>query len=908
MKLQAISIEKAVQHLEEYQKEIKCLQHYKNQYKTFPSIKNENEELLGGFGNKMIERLGNESIISQKKIKGECLYSLYSLAKYHLSLKLLKKHFYTIPEAFLELTNAETDNHLSPSMFKARFYYLHNNGYISLISLNHKVDYNTLFIPKREIAKFKKEYISIVHAAQEADVILATFKQYWLNKYPKDIVQFYQMNANYIYLNKKDWQSFLKEKRRVGYITKEQVAKTLGITADSVEKVVKEYNIVTVKEKGSPITYIKKEDVQLLIDKQNELWKKVRNEYLTTNEAAKTLNISRKTLAQKFIKDEIHSIFIPPLICTNRDGINFRTRRALIHLKTDVLSLNERRQREKDIENIIYHSESTIYDVLQSVLREANINFSDKGKATATYWFSYVKRKSSKSKASSASTKQEIRMLFNTSILLSKLTDLKEIFTYTDNELNLAVFNSTINKTVQIEMYKFLRQLFETREIAGLSTNYKFSKLNNIYKKPKRIQREKTIYSLEEYISLMDYTKDIIKHKKRAIEDIRLQIQKELHLHRDSSWLYVLLHLNNAWRHYDVTSFPRIDLQQTQLGNMETMEALEWIEQNSLSEHDVITIVNQVKAMSFVHSKTKKKRHFFCSYELMAAFAHSTVLCELRCQICQPLSEVLIDFNNRKRDFTDRQRNAFFESHNDNFIFKSRQMNRTLISYVYSVIKKTTKRNPLEITKFIRSHSNEETTNIYIDIPQEQMDFITKQLFDLGHFGYAYDALSELILQEPIDNREERTHTSLALKEVFGDVHHIEQVARYLNRLSEEQQIVYKVIKGLSLEKRKDIYDSIKLGQQPSKKEYFQCIYQICKFPNRDCEKCQFAVPNFYALSQLEEEFQLNFSEFKELFNTTTKQGEKIRLSNTLYNYLYLIESAVKNLERTKYLLSLKMD
>ncbi|CRG01696.1 Uncharacterised protein [Streptococcus pneumoniae] len=221
-------------------------------------------------------------------------------------------------------------------------------------------------------------------------------------------------------------------------------------------------------------------------------------------------------------------------------------------------------------------------------------------------------------------------------------------------------------------------------------------------------------------------------------------------------------------------------------------------------------------------------------------------------------------------------------------------MNRTLISYVYSVIQKTTNRNPLEITKFIRSHSDKETTNIYIDIPQEQMDFITKQLFDLGHFGYAYDALSELILQEPINNKEEKNQTSLTLKEVFGDVYHIEQMARYLNRLNNEQNIVYKVIKGLSLEERKDIYDSIKLGQQPSKKEYFQCLYQTCKFPNRDCEKCQFAIPNFYALSQLEEELQLTVNDFKEQFNTTTKKGEKIRLSNLLYNYLYLIEAAVK--------------
>ena len=69
---------------------------------------------------------------------------------------------------------------------------------------------------------------------------------------------------------------------------------------------------------------------------------------------------------------------------------------------------------------------------------------------------------------------KEIRMLFNTTILLTEMTNLKEVFTYTERELNLAIFNSNVNKTVQTEMYKFLRQVSETREIAGVSTNYNF--------------------------------------------------------------------------------------------------------------------------------------------------------------------------------------------------------------------------------------------------------------------------------------------------------------------------------------------------------------------------------------------------------------------------------------------------
>ena len=82
---------------------------------------------------------------------------------------------------------------------------------------------------------------------------------------------------------------------------------------------------------------------------------------------------------------------------------------------------------------------------------------------------------------------------------------------------------------------------------------------------------------------------------------------------------------------------------------METLDALEWIEKNSLSEQDIITIINQVRAMSFCTFENKEKRHFFCSQELTAAFAHAAVLCELRCQICQPLSHALIDFNNRTK-------------------------------------------------------------------------------------------------------------------------------------------------------------------------------------------------------------------------------------------------------------------
>lgn len=890
MNIQPISIEEAVQHLDRYQHRMSELKNDRNLYKTINAIQNEHPEITKHFGKKMIKRLGDEGVIERIESGRKLLYSLYSIEKYLIALKELKNNFYKMEDVLKELGYNKKSTY--QYLFEDKFHHLHSNGHMKMILLDHKIEHNTIFIPKNEVKRFKDEYISWVDAAKEAGVILMTFQQYWMGNYTKDIIRLNPNDSNFIYIKKSDWQSFLEGKRKTQYLTKEQVRKKLGIDAGGVDKLANEFNIVPIKENGSLVSYFKTEDAEMLAQKQNELWEKIRNEYFTAEETMALLGLARKSLNQKFVKEKVHSIFVPPLICTIRDGINFRKGRELIYLKKDVLLLKEKREKEQEIENIIYQTDSDTYDILQTALRTADIRFSETGKDTESYWFKYIKRKTSKSKASDASKKKEVRVLFNTTLLLTEMTSLREIFDYTDKELNLAVFNSSTNSSVQTEMYKFLRQVSDTRTDSNLSIQYKFSNLKSVYKK-NNSQNEKTIYSIDEYIRLIDYSKDIEKHKQRAIEDIRLQVKGENHKHRDSSWLYVLLHLNNAWRHYDVTLFPRISLKETRIEAMEPLNALDWLEKNNLNEKEIAMIINQVKRMPFIHSKTKKKRYFFCSEELSDAFAHAVILCELRCRICQPLLEMLIDFANRPRSFKETQRKAFFEGYDSNFIFKSKQMNRTLISYIYSVIKKTTNRNPIEVTKYVRSHASEETTNIYIDIPQEQMDFITSQLFDLGNFGYAYDALSELLLPETPTDREERTKNSLMMKKVFGNTYQIEQTARYLNRLTEEQQVVRKVIEGFSLKERQEISDSIKLGQQPAKKEGFQCIYQACKFPARDCEKCPFAVPNFYALTQLADDFYLKLNEFKSKFNITPKDGEKIRLSNNLYSYLYLIGVAV---------------
>ena len=59
-------------------------------------------------------------------------------------------------------------------------------------------------------------------------------------------------------------------------------------------------------------------------------------------------------------------------------------------------------------------------------------------------------------------------------------------------------------------------------------------------------------------------------------------------------------------------------------------------------------------------------------------------------------------------------------------------------------------------------------TNIYIDIPREHLDFMTKQLFDVGYFGYTYDMMASILLGEPPKEREKRTVRALLTKNVMG--------------------------------------------------------------------------------------------------------------------------------------------
>ncbi|MBD8071278.1 hypothetical protein [Bacillus sp. PS06] len=401
--------------------------------------------------------------------------------------------------------------------------------------------------------------------------------------------------------------------------------------------------------------------------------------------------------------------------------------------------------------------------------------------------------------------------------------------------------------------------------------------------------KEKSIYPVEQYLSLMDYVRNISKHKENSLKDIQ-NISGDIKYDRyASTWLYVVIHLNNAWRHFDVTLLPRIDLTNT------SVKDLDWFKENTLSDDDVDMIVNQLKRKRFKHGKNKKDRRFICSRELKEAFATAAAICELRCKEFTPSSDCLIDFEGTNHDFTIGSHNAFFKDFPKSIEFQSLKANRTLISYMYDVIKKMTNRNPLEITKYIRSHSDVEITNVYVEIPQEHLDFITTQLFGLGNFGYIYDMMSVLVLGEAPEDREERTKQALVMRDLFGSIYKIEELAGYIEALEKEKDVVGEIIIGLSNEELGDRFNLIKLNQMPAKQENYQCLLgeDGCIFKGRDCQQCPLSIPNFYALSSLGDSIAIKVKEFHNEFYSTNLPAEKSRIAKLLYSELALMRQAV---------------
>lgn len=526
--------------------------------------------------------------------------------------------------------------------------------------------------------------------------------------------------------------------------------------------------------------------------------------------------------------------------------------------------------------------------IFLKAVKELGLHFPSLVRGTEKAWHNFVSKKLLSSNGNIKTIKKLfVRFIKITELLQSTLIS-KEIMDMTSNEINFVFLNNKIPGAYKESLYSFFNHLF----LKFSNCKYVVSKLNNPHvEKKERLansKHNKQIYSTNEFLTLLDYVKDIQLHKDNALSEYKTKSMCETKGNYESIWLYVMLHLNNGWRSTDfIEKIPRIPLSIP-------VQDYKSFENYNLTLEESTKIIWELASnlMNVYHNKNGKRAFFFISEDMIVPVANAIVLCELKAQLINSKRNNLIDLGN-SNELTTSMHDKFFKTFPiNNFKFKSLMANSTFITFVNSILKQKTNRNPLEITKFIRNHDSLDTTNRYVHVNEEHLNKISKQLFDKGYFGYTYDYLKQIVIGESQNNSMENNEKNL-LATVFGDIYKIENFSIMLNAIEEQKKPLYEFVKSLSQEQQREVLDLINMNQLPAKESFWQCILGDCLYLDRKCNSCPFAIPHFYVLTKTVHNLNNLIPKLEQIKNISYK-GERVRLANLLYKNLSLISTAKK--------------
>ncbi|MGR2780426.1 hypothetical protein [Bacillus subtilis] len=839
-----------------------------------------------------IQKFYSRNTVYEKSILNEVLEkkALLNKPSYYTTKEVL--HLFQVTD----INKLSKENNIEPIIIKNKennFYRWSKKEIDSLLQKREELYhyYNQNYLTYKEVSKLLNVKMISSHVIKKNNLVIEELPSLIkFNRFTKTHVAFTKASIDeYLRIKieneNKRTKIVLKKKKankrseiiqeknlKKEHVSLNDISKVLGLSNALVVAVLQE-NEITPKHIINKIKWYPKGEIYKLKETQNCLYDKFEKEYMTFIEL-RSLNISVASI-QKF-----PVIDVPRLIKIEK----FKNSKVVYPKNSAEEYMNQKRreQLQKDITKDI----TIPYPTFERLIAALGISFSDNAPLTQKYWFSYVRKILNKTKGNIQSVKKQIIRLASITELLTNMTKSKEIFSYSAKELNLLLYNHEIFQEYQMTIYAFFNAINNETPFALID----LTKIKNPHevKRRKKISK-KEVYSPTEFIELLDYVKEVELHKQEAIKDVHDALnERNKYKKYDSAWLYVLLHMNNGWRASDFAyKIPRLDLS-------EKIRSISDFENIDLSLDDAKYMVVQLssKLQSLKHSKNQKTNYFFCSDELIFPLAHALIICELRARLLGSNKQHLIDFMNEKNEMLKGTHDSFFANFKKNFKFGSLKMNRTFIGLMTDVVKKKTNRNPLEISKFIRNHTDLDTTNTYIDIPQEHLDYIASQLFDKGYFGYTYDLFSKVLLGETSINPDNTLKKSVLLKNIFGDIYKIENLARYINVLEQEDEDLLHYLNGHSEKELQEKMLLLNLGQLPAKEADYQCIYGKCIFLERDCNRCPFAVPHFYALTKIATNMVKRLKEYREIHNNSMYLGEKIRISNLLFSDLLVLSNA----------------
>lgn len=340
----------------------------------------------------------------------------------------------------------------------------------------------------------------------------------------------------------------------IGCLRDEIVEKLqINFTDKELKEILDEHKIAYLCLSGKVVGIYNKQDINILIESQSKQYQYFAANYYTHYEV-KAMGISSENLVKKKV---------PPLV-------------KLKKFEKKVLGYEIKSAQEKlEIKNINSLKDSIVemhfsdpYNAYKTILKQLEIRFSEKAVLTDKYWQAYVKNFLYTSTGSVTTVKKNIKRFVSLAELLIAVTKEKEVFAFSARELNLLLFNEKVFLGYREFLFTFINKVNESLPQKIINVEL----LNNPYaeKRGKRkLKTKKEIYTTNEFVDLLDYVCNTDLHIKRSLKDINNYFKGErIHKKYDSTWLYVLLHMNNGWRSSDISSFPRIDLSLIDIGSL----------------------------------------------------------------------------------------------------------------------------------------------------------------------------------------------------------------------------------------------------------------------------------------------------------------------------------------------------
>ena len=692
------------------------------------------------------------------------------------------------------------------------------------------------------------------------------------------------------YKKKANYQA-IKESEVDNVYSYQQVKNLLGLDEANCRVLLQQWNIKRFRIKTS--IFYSKTDVDLVKKEQDELLQQYKN-YIAYSEALEKGYASH--IINRVSKAKVTLLLKGRYPASETIYNELELSKELEIQKREELFNADETSEIKDA-YAVFEKKLEIYESMHPDTFDIE-TFKQKSPITSREWFTYVKM-----------------YLFTRNLAKRSLNVLIRRFVYlTDhfmgilavtqkNELYLLSTDQLVNFLMSISASKQQLIIWFLEEKNSVFKEYaENQKIYNLNLVKKYInQRSATskqllsadIYSVEEYESCFKYCSNLGYHIEKSIEEMKTKNKAKY----ASTWLYVLIHLNNAWRNGDVCSFKELVIQDL-LDEFEIFE-VEWFLDNQLTLSQALLIISRVENRTLVISKTRAEGYFFCSNDLAIPVATAIILLTIfkktQNTVVNDFSDVLMQFQSKYNHIVPWHLEVFFaDIELDDFIFKSKKMNASIMTYLYSITSDECSNKAIQSAAMLRGHKSLQSTLHYLKIDQEQINFISHQLFERGEFGYVYDKLTQALYVDnsKILSMEERSKKIADIKRTLANIYEVECVAGFMNLYNNEKAEVDNYIDLLSLEERQELLNKIYISSLPSKEMNIQCLISgNCNKEGKGimCHQCAYSIANLYSISKICDAAVKHVSQY----HNQSLPGEKIKLSVLVNHDLEALSQAI---------------